>query len=142
MPGGNSYLLGSGSISVASSAKADVFEVSASLGGDILFNRADGRKYPQQAATVDHTATIEFSTYDLSALSQSSAASPIVGASSANVVLTIAKCGGGTSMVVTLNPAVLRPISVSSGHKQLGVMRASFEAAGTAGNEPTVTWSS
>ncbi len=138
MAGGVSYH--SSTISVGGSSKVDLITWEAALGGELLWNRADSRKYPQLGASVNHTATARASWYDLSNVGQSS--TPIIGATvgTGGVVITATLNGAATTWKYTLNPATYTDCRVTGGHGNLAVVEAGFEAYGTSGSEPTVTW--
>lgn len=138
MPGGVSYRCAT--LTVGGTQKYDIRTVSASLSADMIYNRADCRIYPQQAASTNHMARIEVTTLDISNAPQASSSSALIGSSAGSVVLTIANTSGG-SFVVTQNPSVYVAADFG-GTPQEGLMELTlaFEAAGTGGTEPTVSW--
>lgn len=138
MAGGVSYRCPT--LSVGGTQLYDLERYSAELSADMIYQRADCRKYPQQAASTNHMAVISVTTTDLSDAAQASASSPLVGSSAGSVVLTVSNTSSGT-MVYTQNPSVYSAVSIE-GEPQSDIARLqmSFEAAGTAGTEPTVTW--
>lgn len=128
--------------SVGGATVGDVLSASASLSADMIYNIADCRKYPQQAASTNHRANMSVVTLDLSEGAQASASAPLAGSDVGAVVLTISGTSSGT-MVYTINPGVCLSASVST-NPQSGLAQLSmeFEAAGTGGAEPVVTWAS
>lgn len=128
--------------SIGGTPVGDVLNASAALSADMIYNIADCRKYPQQAASTNHRATMSVVTLDLSEGTQSAASSPLAGDDVGAVVLTVNSVTSG-SMVYTINPGVCLGANVTT-NPQSGLAQLSmeFEAAGTGGTEPTVTWAS
>ena len=138
MAGGVSYKCAT--LTVGGTSKYDIEEYGAELSADIIYQRADCRKYPQQAASTNHMAVINVTTTDISNAAQAASSSPLVGSSAGSVVLTVSSTSTGT-MVYTMNPSVWGNVSMQ-GNPQNDIARLQmrFEAAGTGGNEPVVTW--
>lgn len=118
----------------------DVFRWASRLAARVLKAYADNRLYGQQAAAVEHEAKISFETYDISAASQSSSATPLVGTSPGQGKLQINRYPSGTDVAIILNPAVVEEVGAGGGYGDLATMNYSMDAQGTGGTEPTVTW--
>lgn len=138
MPGGVSYHCPV--LVVGGTTKYDVTRWSVSLSADILFNRGDCRLYPQQATSVNHRATLEASCLDLSNTLQASSSATLIGSSVATLTLTLDNNSGAGTMVYTMSPSVYTKADASGSYSDLASLDFGFEAAGTGGTEPTVSW--
>ena len=125
-------------VSVGGSPVTDITEWTVLMGGEPLSNRADGRKYPQLACTVNHTAEIGVKTLNLGAFTQSSAASPTLGSVVSGVVLAAESISGSTT-TYTIQKARYIRAGAQGGHARLADCDLAWEAIGEDGAEPTVT---
>ena len=140
MAGGVSYLNAQVAFQSATRNVYDVTRWGASLSADVLTNYGDDRKYPQQAASVRHRATLSFDTMDLSLVAQASSAANLIGTASSNgAKLTVAKNGSGT-MIYTISPSVVIRADASGGYGDLAMVSVECETMGASGTEPTVSW--
>lgn len=126
------------SVTVDGAPVTDITEWTVLFGGEPLSNRADGRKYPQVACTVNHTAEIGVKTLNLGAFVQSSAASPTIGSVVSGVVLAADSISGATT-TYTMQKARYIRAGAQGGHARLADCDLAWEAIGEDGSEPTVT---
>lgn len=136
MAGGEAYC--ESTVKVEDTPIDDVTEWTVLFGGEPLSNRADGRKYPQIACTVNHTAEIGVKTLDLGAFSQSAAATPTLGSVVSSVVLAAESISGNTTTVTLAKARYIRA-GAQGGHARLADCDLAWEAIGEGGVEPTVT---
>ncbi len=119
----------------------DLTETGFTPSGTVLFNRADGRSYPQMAATVDRDLAIDFTGYDLGMMTSSSSGSELIGkeTGSGGMVLVILKNRVSGQCTVTANPMQCVRASARMLHPQLSMVTQQWLAAGKDGSEPVVT---
>lgn len=136
MAGGVSYLNATVKINSATTNTYDVTEWTAGTSGDVLWNYADARIYPQAGATVRCGATIGVTSLDLSI-----GANKVGGTASAATALAVTKNGSG-SCTFSLPTAVCTASSGSGSYGALASWRCEFATQGSGGTEPTLTWGS
>jgi hypothetical protein len=139
MAGGHHFC--ENTVTVGGSARVDVTRYRSELGAEFLRNRADGRKYPGKGCTVNHMAIISFTTLNLKQATQSSSTSTLLGSTvnSPGVVLVVDDEAGG-SVTHSLSPAECIKAEVGGGHAITSELDMAYEAVGSGGTEPTVTW--
>jgi len=138
MAGGVSYRCAA--LTLGGTSLYDIRSGNISQTADMIYNQADCRKWPQQAASTNHRSRLSVNTLDLSNGEQESSSAPLIGSAVGSAVLTISNTSSGT-MTYTQNPSVCINANVDFGPQDgLAELAMEFEAAGTGGNEPNVSW--
>ncbi len=127
-----------GTVSIGGSQKFNMTEYGFRSSATMLYNRSDCFIYPQFGATTDHMAQIDVTTLDLLNAAQVSG-TQLIGSDAGQVQLVAHGGAGQVDVAMTISKCAVRMAEANGRFGDLWQARLGFDAAGTGGNEPTVS---